>query len=234
MVLLILRRRTIFAALAVMILAAVWLWPKGDVAASASVGGEEMVVIVDAGHGGSDGGAVSPSGVAESGLNLAIALKLAGVLDVFGQPVVLTRTGESSLADDTTASLRQQKVSDTRNRVSLVNEYPHGVLLSIHQNTLPGHPTVQGAQSFHNGREGAEPLAAAIQQTLNETVNAAAKSPRTTGDDVYLMKHAQCPAVLVECGFLSHPAEVERLGQREHQLCLATAITAGYLQFLHE
>lgn len=234
MVLLILRRRTIFAALAVLILAAVWLWPKSNVAASAAVDGVKPVVILDAGHGGADGGAVSASGVAESGLNLAITLKLAGVLDFFGQSVVLTRTGEDSLADDKTASLRQQKVSDTRNRVALVNEYPHGVLLSIHQNTLPGHPTVQGAQAFHNGREGAESLADAIQQTLNETVNAAEKSPRATGDDVYLMQHVLCPAVLVECGFLSHPAETERLGQRGHQLCLATAIAAGYLQFLHE
>lgn len=234
MVLLILRRRTIFAALAVMLLAAVWLWPRGDVAASAAIGIVKPVVILDAGHGGADGGAVSANGVAESGLNLAITLKLAGVLDFFGQSVVLTRTGEDSLADDKTASLRQQKVSDTRNRVALVNEYPHGVLLSIHQNTLPGHPTVQGAQAFHNGREGAEPLAAAIQQALNEAVNEGEKSPRTTGDDVYLMKHVLCPAVLVECGFLSHPAETQRLGQREHQLCLATAIAAGYLQFLHE
>lgn len=234
MVLLILRRRTIFAALAVLILAAVWLWPRGNVAASAAVDGVKPVVILDAGHGGADGGAVSASGVAESGLNLAITLKLAGVLDFFGQSVVLTRTGEDSLADDKTASLRQQKVSDTRNRVALVNEYPHGVLLSIHQNTLPGHPTVQGAQAFHNGREGAESLADAIQQTLNKTVNAAEKSPRATGDDVYLMKHVLCPAVLVECGFLSHPVETERLGQRGHQLCLATAIAAGYLQFLHE
>ena len=117
------------------------------------------VVIVDAGHGGADGGAVSDSGVAESGLNLAIAQRLGGVLAFCGHTVTLTRAGESALCDDPSATLRQQKVSDTQNRVALVNGYPDARLISIHQNSLPGHPGVRGAQSFHNGQGSAEAMA---------------------------------------------------------------------------
>lgn len=238
MVLLILRRRVlgITAAIPLLLLAAaVWLWPKGSAPASAAATPHEWpTLILDAGHGGADGGAVSESGVAESGINLAITRKLSGVLDFLGLPSVQTRTGEDSLADDSAMTLRQQKVSDTKNRVSLVNGYPNAVLLSIHQNYLSGYPTVQGAQVFYSGVSGGDALADHIQQVLNKTVNVSEKQSKRINDSIYLMRHAQCPAALVECGFLSNPEETLRLQEGGYQLQLAVAIAIGYVNFLHE
>lgn len=230
----ILQKRYMAAILLLAATVAVYLRLTAAVPTSTTVDAPRPIAILDAGHGGADGGAVSDSGVAESGLNLAITQKLAAVLDVLGYPTVLTRTGEDSLADDGALTLRQQKVSDTKNRVSLVNSHDNGYLISIHQNCLPGHPTVQGAQAFYNGINGGDALAAHIQQVLNDTVNVSEKQTKRISESIYLMRHAQCPAALVECGFLSNPTETLRLQENGYQLQLATAIAAGYINFLHE
>lgn len=236
MVLVVLRRGHIAAVLGLLaaLAGAVWLWPGANVPAAGSLPVSRPVVILDAGHGGADGGAVSDSGVAESSLNLSITQKLAAVLEFFGQPTVLTRTGEKSLAEDEALTLRQQKVSDTQNRVSLVNGYPHGYLISIHQNCLPGHPTVRGAQVFYNGVSGGDRLAAHLQQALNEGINVSEKQTKRIDKSIYLMAHAVCPAALVECGFLSNPEETELLQEPSYQWRLAAAIAAGYMSFLQD
>lgn len=196
-----------------------------------STAASRHVVILDAGHGGTDGGAVSSSGVVESDINLAMTLRLGGVLAFCGRTVVLTRTGEASLCDDPDDALRQQKVSDTRNRVALVNRYPDADLISIHQNSLPGYPEVCGAQVFYNGQDGAADMAAVIQTRLNSAVNQREKTSRAIDGSIYLMAHADCAAVLVECGFLSNPEETILLQQPEYQLHMAAAIGAGYCQY---
>ena len=131
----------------------------------------------------------------------------------------------------TASTLRQQKVSDTKKRVELVNSFPHGFLISIHQNSLPGHPSVRGAQSFHNGKGTAETAALSIQQALNSAVNERDKAAKRIDDSIYLMKHADCAAVLVECGFLSNPEETVLLQQPDYQLHIAAAIAAGFCQY---
>ena len=88
------------------------------------------VVIIDAGHGGSDGGAVSTDGTPESGINLAVALRLRDFLALTGCQTVLTRTGEASLADPDSGTLRKEKVSDTKNRVTRINSVANGFLIS--------------------------------------------------------------------------------------------------------
>ena len=226
MVMLGLRKRRLAAALALIVGAGAMLLPVRPEAETA-----RPVVVLDAGHGGADGGAVSESGAAESGINLAIARRLAGVLPFFGQPVVLTRSGEEALCGPEDVTLRQQKVSDTKNRVALANGIAGARLISVHQNCLPGHPSVHGAQAFYNGADGAGALAERIQQALNEAVNDGGKECRRISDSIYLMKHIRCPGVLVECGFLSNREETALLQQPDYQLRLAAAIAAGYLQF---
>ena len=211
--------------------AALLALPAPDAAAVSGGMAPERIVLLDAGHGGADGGAVSDSGVAESGINLAITRRLAGALAFCGQPVLLTREGESALCDDTAATLRQQKVSDTKNRVALINRCPNARLISIHQNMLPGHPDVSGAQAFHNGKGSAEALAACIQQSLNDAVNRREKTAKRIDDSIYLMKHAACPAALVECGFLSNPEETALLQRSDYQIYIAAAIAAGFCQY---
>ena len=228
MVLVVLRKRRLavwtltLAAIGVVFL----LLQERQAAAAVGTAQVQPVVVLDAGHGGADGGAVS-----DSGINLAITQRLAEIFSFFGQPVMLTRTGEASLCGPEDETLRQQKVSDTRNRVALVNGCAGARLISIHQNCLPGYPLVRGAQSFYNGAAGGQEMADLIQQALNNAVNVSAKESKRISDSIYLMKHAECPAVLVECGFLSNREETTLLQQPEYQVQLAAAIAAGYLQY---
>lgn len=192
----------------------------------------DEVIVLDAGHGGSDGGAVSADGTPEDDINLAIVLRLRDLFVLMGRQTVLTRTGESSLADPDSATLRQEKVSDTKNRVTLINSVSNGCLISIHQNTLPGHPSVHGAQVFYGKVTDSEARAAAVQQAMNSVINVGnEKTAKPIGSDIYIMAHADCPAILVECGFLSNSAETELLLSPEYQTKLAAAICCGYLQY---
>ena len=188
--------------------------------------------IVDAGHGGEDGGAVSKDGVTESRLNLEIAFRVNDLLRFAGERTVLSRSGEEGLHTEGN-TIRARKGSDIRNRVALVNEAENGVLVSIHQNSLPSSPVTHGAQVFWNRREGGEALAYLVQDSLNAVVNTGReKQPRRIADTIYLMKHVTVPAVLVECGFLSNAEETALLQDPSHQTILAAAITAGCLRCL--
>ena len=213
MVVIVLRKRrlTVWVLLLAVIGAGVLLLWERQAAAVISVAEMRPVVILDAGHGGADGGAVSDSGVAESGINLAITRRLAEVFSFFGQPVMLTRTDETALCGPEDVTLRQQKVSDTRNRVALVNGCAGARLISIHQNCLPGHPSVRGAQSFYNGVGGGQEMADYIQQALNDAVNVSVKESKRINDSISLMKHVNCPVALVECGFLPNQEEAALL-----------------------
>ena len=235
MILLLRRKRIAGAAallLAVVSLLSMIARPAAVPAFSYSQLPADEIIILDAGHGGSDGGAVSVDGTPESGVNLAIVLRLRDFFALMGCQTVPTRTGEASLADPDSTSLRKEKVSDTKNRVALINSIANGRLISIHQNTLPGHPGVHGAQVFYGAVAGSDTCAAAVQQALNETVNAGnEKTSKAIGSDIYIMAHAQCPAILVECGFLSNIGETALLLTGEYQTKLAAAIGCGYLQY---
>lgn len=189
-----------------------------------------VTVVIDPGHGGEDGGAVSPGGVEESQINLAVSLRVSDLLRFAGQRTRLTRSEDVTICDEGLSTMRQRKTSDLRNRVKLVEETENAVLLSIHQNSLPSSPVTYGAQVFWNRREGAEAMAGSIQDALNAAVNGGNdKHPRQISDSIYLMKNISAPGVLVECGFLSNASETGRLQDPAHQLRLAAAITAGYL-----
>lgn len=189
----------------------------------------EIVYILDAGHGGEDGGAVSADGVKESGINLSVTKRLDALLRFMGRKTLLTRTEDVSIYSDGAETLRQKKASDLKNRVTLVNNTPNAVLISIHQNSLPTSPRVQGAQVFYGTAAGSAELSESIQNVLNECVNNAEKQAKKIDDSVYLMKHVTRPAILIECGFLSNTEEAMRLQQAEHQLKLTTAIVAGLM-----
>ncbi len=193
---------------------------------------DQALIAIDAGHGGGDGGAVATDGTTESSLNLQIARKLEGIFQFLGCPTVMTRTGEESLSDEDADTIRQQKVSDLKNRVALIQKNGCEVLISIHQNSLPGHPDVHGAQTFYNTVSWAGDLAAAVQYELNRTVNPGnEKICKPIGEDIFLMKKVGCPAILVECGFMSNPNEVRLLQSEGYQKQLAAAIAAACLNY---
>lgn len=218
-------------AAALITLAAVAPRPAAP-ASSDAAAASHTTPVLDAGHGGEDGGAVSDSGVAESGINLQIARRLYEILRFLGHPSVMTRTGNEAVYDDSAVTLREKKVSDLKNRTAMANETPDGLLISIHQNSLPGHPEVRGAQVFYNAVPPSQTLAQAVQQALNDAINEGReKAAKPIGDGVYLMSHAVCPAILVECGFLSNPEEAALLQQPAYQVKLAAVIAAAYCQY---
>lgn len=190
-----------------------------------------VTVVIDPGHGGEDGGAVSSGGVEESQLNLAVSLRLNDLLRFAGQRTVMTRTEDVTICDEGLSTVRQRKASDLKNRVALVNGTENAVLLSVHQNSLPSSPVTHGAQVFWNRQEGGEVLAKIVQDSLNTGINAGnEKHAKQIPPTIYLMKNVTAPGIIVECGFLSNGAETERLQEPSYQLKLAAAIAAGYLR----
>ena len=190
-----------------------------------------VTVVIDPGHGGEDGGAVSPGGVQESHINLAVSKQLRDLLCFAGVPTVMTREEDVTICDEGLGTIRARKASDIRNRVAIVNGTENAVLLSIHQNSLPSSTVTHGAQVFWNQQEGAKELAEAIQTSLNGAINVGnEKHTKQIPPTVYLMKHVTVPAVLVECGFLTNQEETRRLQDETHQRTLAISIAAGYLR----
>lgn len=189
----------------------------------------QRVIVIDAGHGGEDGGAVSCSGVAESHINLEIALRLDDLMHLLGFETKMIRTTDISVYTEGT-SIAAKKVSDLKNRVRIVNETPNALLISIHQN-LFADCRYSGAQVFYNAAGEAKSLAEALQSAFVASVNTGSNRKCKRAENIYLMEHAICPAVLVECGFLSNPEEEARLRTAQYQkklCCVLAATTASY------
>ncbi len=187
-------------------------------------------IILDAGHGGEDGGAVSVTGIPESQINLAVTLKLDQLLGFCGLAPILTRDSDVSVYDPGCNTLREKKVSDIHNRVALIEGTDNALVVSIHQNTFPN-AAYHGAQVFFRPGEESEALAKQVQQALCGEVDPGNKrTPTRIPSSVYLMAHITCPAVLVECGFLSNPAEEKRLRSSCYQNKLAMCLTSALLQ----
>ncbi len=188
-------------------------------------------VVIDAGHGGEDGGAVSVSGAIESQINLDIALRLDQILGLYGVNTVLLRDSDVSLHDPDAQTLRQKKVSDLHNRVAAIQALENPVVISIHQNTYTS-SQYHGAQVFYANGELSLPFAQITQATLKQAVDPGnERQPTAIPESVYLMNHISCRAILVECGFLSNPQEDALLQSPGYQTKLATALAGAYLSY---
>ena len=187
----------------------------------------EHIVIIDAGHGGEDGGATSCTGYLESEINLSIALRLNDLCHLLGVDTVMIRTTDISVYTEG-RTLAAKKASDLRQRVNIVNSCPNGILVSIHQNTFSD-SRYYGAQVFYAGTNGSKELAERMQKQFNDVDSNASRQVKASSG-VYLMQHIKNTGVLIECGFLSNPEEEAKLRNLEYQkrLCgiLATALGA--------
>ncbi|MBP3521444.1 MAG: N-acetylmuramoyl-L-alanine amidase [Oscillospiraceae bacterium] len=191
----------------------------------------ERQLILDAGHGGEDGGAVSVTGVAESTINLSITLKIDQLLGFYGVCPILLRDTDISLYDAQAHTLREKKVSDLKNRVAEIERTTNAVLISVHQNTFTNQ-AYHGAQVFFRDGEESLALAQQTQENLRRGLDLGnQRSPALISDSIYLMKHITCPAILVECGFLSNPEEEEKLRSNSYQTQVAICIMSAWLQF---
>lgn len=190
----------------------------------------QYTIIIDAGHGGEDGGAMSCTGVKESQINLEIALKLDALLHLAGYRTHMIRSTDISVYTQG-STIAQKKVSDLKERVRIVNGIGDAILISIHQNTFPAEQ-FSGAQVFYNADDDAKELAQHLQQTFIETLNPGSRRACKTADHVFLMQQIHCPGVLVECGFLSNFREEEQLRSEGYQkkiVCVIASSLSCYL-----
>jgi N-acetylmuramoyl-L-alanine amidase len=187
-------------------------------------------IIIDPGHGGEDGGAVSVSGRPESQYNLEISLRLNYLLQLLGYETALTRSSDISIYTKG-ETLAQKKASDLKARVRMVEALENPVLISIHQNHFPD-SRYSGPQVFYPNTEGSEPLALTMQEALVTALAPGSNRKAKKSSGIYLMEHISCPAVLIECGFLSHYGEETSLRDPEYQKKLSGVIAAtvsGYI-----
>ena len=182
----------------------------------------EVCVIIDAGHGGEDGGASSCTGVLESQINLEISLRLNDLLHLLGYQTRMIRTTDTAIYSEG-ETLSAKKVSDLKNRVAIVNETDNALLLSIHQNTFPD-GRYSGAQVFYSKDPDSKLLADHLQTTLIQNLNPGSRRRAKPSDGIYLMQHIQQPGILVECGFISNAEEDSNLRSPEYQQKLACVI----------
>ena len=187
-------------------------------------------IVIDPGHGGEDGGAVSISNLPESGYNLAIAMRLQSLIQLLGYETKMIRTEDISIYREG-KSLAQKKISDLKERVRIVNETNGAVLLSIHQNHFPD-PQYDGAQVFYADTQGSESLAKQIQSLMISAMNPGSRRHVKKSAGVYLMDHIECPGVLIECGFLSNPQEEAKLRDPGYQKKLSAVISSAVCRYL--
>lgn len=224
-------KKTICMILAALVLLGLWHWDNRGAPAFIPARIPEATLIIDAGHGGEDGGAVSSSGTIESHINLAVALRVGALMDLYGIDHILLRDSDRSLHDDSCDTLREKKVSDLHNRVNTIESTPNAVLMSIHQNIF-SNSKYHGAQVFYATHEDSLPFAQIVQSTLRTAVDSDnTRVPTAIASSVYLMNHITCPAILVECGFLSNPAEEALLTTTGYQTKLALALTSAYITY---
>ena len=196
-----------------------------------SVGSMDMnhaVLIIDPGHGGIDGGAIALNGAKESDINLSIAIKLRNIASFMGLANTMTREDDRPRTDIQSYSEHEDLV----HRTDTINSIPGGVLISIHQNCYPtSQPT--GAQVLYAKGEGSRRLGELTHQNILQFLqpeNRRVSEPAPKR--LYITSHVSCPAILVECGFLSYYSDVENLTNDHYQTSLAVVLMVSYLQFL--
>ena len=190
----------------------------------------ENCIIIDAGHGGVDGGATSCTGILESTYNLEISLRLRDLFHLLGYDTKMIRTTDVSVYTKG-ETISQKKVSDLKERVRIVNETNNGLLLSIHQNNF-SNSQYSGAQIFYADTEGSQQLAEQLQSAFRGTLNPGSKRQCKKSDGIYLMEHISRPGILIECGFLSNAQEEANLRSPMYQKKLCCVVVATVSQYL--
>ncbi len=199
---------------------------------SASSDGMPLIVI-DAGHGGEDGGTQSADGTLEKEINLAISMKLNTLLTEKGFKTVMTRDGDYLIYDEGSSAMREKKVSDIHNRMKIVEESGSCILLSVHQNYFT-ESKYSGTQVFYSkNNPDSKILADAIQKSVVSALQPDnTRQIKESGTDIYLLYHSEVPSVMVECGFMSNEAEADKLKDEEYQQNMAQAIADGLISYI--
>lgn len=202
------------------------------IATTSDINQNDLVLILDAGHGGLDGGCSAADGSVEKSINLNIMLSVRDLSKLFGYNVETTRDTDKSIHDKGITGIKNQKISDMENRLELFNKYNNSICVSIHQNTFSD-PKFNGAQMFYsNKNETSEQFATIMQQQFVDNLQPDnQREIKLCGKELYLCYYCDNPAVMVECGFLSNPEEAAKLTTIDYQKEVAFTIFTGINKF---
>ncbi len=181
------------------------------------------VIILDAGHGGRDGGATAKNGTPEKDLNLDLTARLSALLRAAGYTVVSTREGDYSLGEN--APVGKRKQADLAGRLAMMQAQENAVFISIHMNTYPGE-ACRGTQVWYTANfPEAKALADAVQMGVKEALQPEnTRKTKAATSAIYLLHRATCPAILIECGFLTNREESALLCTSDYRAALALII----------
>ena len=193
---------------------------------------DEMVIVIDAGHGGEDAGATGISGVYEKDLNLAVSMMIGEHLTNKGYTVVYTRTTDKLLYSDNENIKGLRKISDLKNRCKIADSYDNALFISIHMNTY-GSSKYSGLQVYYSdGRRDSEALARSIQNSVKKTLQPNNNRNIKNGKSLYILDNCKATSVIVECGFISNEEECKKLLEKEYQNELSFSIVCGIIEYI--
>ncbi len=189
-----------------------------------------MRIVLDAGHGGIDGGVVGKkSGIKESDINLQITYRLKEVLEDMGFEITLTRKTEAGLYGTTAKGFKKR---DMQKRKEIIEKADPALVLSVHQNFYPSQSSRGGQVFYAKNSESGQALALCVQDALNDFYQKeGAKGRKAAAGEYFILNCADCPSVIVECGFLSNAADERLLTEESGQKRIAESIAAGVLAY---
>lgn len=187
-------------------------------------------VIIDAGHGGEDVGAIGVNNQFEKDLNMQIAIKLGDYLSAAGYNVIYTRTEDRLLYTEEQNIKGMRKIYDLKNRVEISNSYVDAIFVSIHMNSF-GQPNCSGLQTYHSDNIESKILAQTVQDSVKNLLQPNNRRSVKEGNDIYVLENSDNVAILVECGFISNPEECQKLSEKEYQKELCFSILCGIIEY---
>lgn len=189
-------------------------------------------IIIDAGHGGEDGGAIGKNGVYEKELNLEISMLLSSMLTERGYDVVLTRSEDILLYDKNSDYKGRKKELDLAARVEIASNYKNCIFISIHMNAFSD-SKYSGLQVYYSSNNAnSKILADTVQNLVKEALQPSNNRKTKQGDGLFVLDRIESPAVLIECGFLSNYEECEKLCNEEYQKKLAFIISTAIEKYI--
>lgn len=192
------------------------------------------IIIIDAGHGGEDAGAVARDGIYEKDLNLEYAMEIGGMLSEKGYTVIYTRVDDRMLYSPEENIKGHRKLSDLKNRLKVCEDYPDSILISIHMNSF-GASQYSGLQVyFKDACDDSKILASKIQSSVKDKVQPENKRQIKSGKGLYLLDNCNNASVIIECGFMTNEGELEKLLQKEYKNALSFSIVCGIIEYIEK
>lgn len=193
---------------------------------------QDKIIILDAGHGGEDPGAVINGEIYEKDLNLQITLEIGKALEEKGFVVVYTRTDDRLLYKEDENIKGIRKISDLKNRCKIAERYPDSLFISIHMNSF-GNSKYSGLQTYYSkSNEKSKLLADSVQNKVISDLQKNNNRTTKPGNDMYLLENIGNPAILIECGFMTNKEELKKLSEKEYQKQLSFSIVCGIIEYI--